>query len=82
MARAKEVELLIKDNLLNHPTKISLVIDLWLSFNRQNYMAINKYYIDTEKYHETLLIFEYIPEQHTGLNLAQMLDYVLIKYEI
>jgi len=28
MARIKEVELLIKNNLSNHPTKISLVIDL------------------------------------------------------
>ena len=28
MARAKKVELLIKNNLSNHPTKISLVINL------------------------------------------------------
>ena len=46
-------------------------------------MAINKYYIDTEqKYHEILLAFEYIPEQYTGLNLAQVLNHVLIKYKI
>ena len=46
-------------------------------------MAINGYYINTKwKYHETLLIFEYVPEQHTGLNLVQMLDHVLVKYKI
>ena len=61
--------------------KISLAIDGWSSLNHLEFLEINCYYIDQNwKYQKKLIEFEPISEQHTGQNLAPIVENILLEY--
>ena len=63
--------------------KISLAIDCWSSPHCLAFMAINGYFIDKNwQYHEVLLGFKPLTGTHSSINLAQVLETVLHKYDI
>ena len=76
----------IKKHLLNNlssDVQISLALNCWSFFNRQDYMTINAYFIDLKwKYHEVLLFFKHVKENHNDEKLITVLNNVLKTHEI
>ncbi len=64
-------------------TKFSLALDCWSSPNKKAFIASVAYYVsETLQYKEVLLGFEPLHGAHTGRNLAQVVERVLLHFGI
>ena len=76
----------IEEHVLNDfsaSAKIFLTIDCWTSPNRLAFMVINGYFIDQDwRYREVLLRFKPLLGSYSGVNLVQVLETILHKYDI
>ena len=77
----------IKSHLLqalpNDGTKVALALNCWSANDHKSFMAIMAYFINTQwNYHEVMLGFEPLQGQHSGENLAGVLNNVIIKHEL
>ena len=83
MVRLHEILPKLLKNLPDDGTRVSLALDCWTSRNRQAYMAVTAYFIDTKwRYHEVLLAFEHTPGRHTGANLAGFLAKIIERNQL
>ncbi len=68
---------------LGPTTKVSIALDCWSSPNRLSFLAITAYYFSNDwKYNEVLIGFEHVSGPHTGRNLAQIVERVLVQYSL
>lgn len=72
------------ENLLSNrepTTKVSLATDCWTSPNHLGFLGLNVYYIDRNwKYQEKLIGFEPLSGSHTGQNLAEVVEKILLNW--
>ena len=68
-------------NRIPKSTKVSLAIDSWTSPNHLAFLAIIGYFITPDwEYQEIMLVFENLPEGHTGKEQAQVVYDCLNRY--
>jgi hypothetical protein len=68
---------------LGSTTKVSLALDGWSSTNGHSFLGLTCYYIsDDWKLKEVLLGFEEVDGSHTGWNLAQIVEKILLKHNL
>jgi hypothetical protein len=68
---------------LGQETKVSIAVDCWKSPNDNHFLAVMCYYIsDSWEYREALLGFEPLSGQHTGRNLAEVVEAVLARHDL
>jgi hypothetical protein len=83
MTRSLEIVSLLLKKLPQDRIKVSLALNCWSSYNRQDYLTINAYFIDANwNYHEVLLVFEHVIESHTGARLTEILNNVMIRHSL
>jgi hypothetical protein len=63
MLRYRKIQKKLLRDLFDDDIKISLFMNCWSFFNRQKYLIVIAYFIDTQWiYHEVLLAFEHISD--------------------
>ncbi len=83
MRRCEKIQSELLSALSNDDIKISLTLNCWFSFNRQEYLAVNAYFIDDNwNYHEVLLTFEHISESHTESRLAKIMQDIISRHKL
>ena len=61
--------------------RVAIALDAWSARNRQSYLAIKAFWIDSEwKLHEELLDFPPMLNRHTGEYIASLVNNVISKY--
>jgi hypothetical protein len=80
--RAQKIQsILLKD--LSDDIKIFLSMNCWSFFNRQEYLAVNAYFIDEKwNYHEVLLTFEHVTNSHTKTKLAKIMQDIIARHKL
>jgi hypothetical protein len=69
---------LLKVDLKNNITKVSLTMDLWTARNRQGYIGITCSYIDKNfKLNEVTLSVQYVPYPHTAANICKTVNAII-----
>jgi hypothetical protein len=83
MLRYREIQKKLLRDLSDDDIKVSFFMNCWSFFNRQKYLAVIAYFIDTQWiYHEVLLAFEHISDFHIELKLAKVVQNVVIRHEL
>ena len=69
---------LLKEDLKNNVTKVSLTMDLWTARNRQGYIGITCSYIDKNfKLNEVTLSVQYVSYSHTAANICKTVNAII-----
>jgi hypothetical protein len=83
MLRCEEIQNQLLRALFDDETKIFLALNCWSSFNRQDYLTINTYFIDIQWiYHEILLTFEHITSSHIEQKLTKMMQDIIVRHKL
>jgi hypothetical protein len=83
MRRCDEIQFELLSVFSNNNIKIFLSLNCWFSFNRQEYLSVNVYFIDNKWiYHEILLIFEYVTDSHIDARLAKIMQNIIIRHKL
>jgi hypothetical protein len=83
MLRNEKIQSFLLIALFDDDIKIFLFMNCWFSFNRQEYLTINAYFIDDKWiYHEVLLAFEHVTESHTNTRLTKIMQDIIIRHKL
>ena len=83
MKRLAEVEKQLFRHLSDDGTKVSLVLDGWAASNKQSYLGVIAFFIDSDwRYHDVLIDFESVLGRHLGSRLAIIVRGLLQKHNI
>ena len=87
MARLQEVynlqKELLKDKLSAISSKMSITCDVWTSKNQLSFFGVTVHFIDSNwKFHNLLIAFKYLEEDHDGISLCNALMNVFEDFEI
>jgi hypothetical protein len=76
----------MKDDIfqdLEVETKVSIALDVWISFNHLTFLDITAYFIDCEfRFRKILIAFKSLSEQHTKKKLAETIINILQDYKL
>ena len=62
---------------------MSLSLNCWFNYNRQNYLTINAYFINVDwNYHEIFIVFKHVSEFHIDKHLIEIMMKILHRNEI
>jgi hypothetical protein len=83
MRRCEKIQSELLSAFSNDDIKISLTLNCWFSFNRQEYLVVNAYFIDDNwNYHEVLLTFEHISQSHTESRFAKIMQDIISRHKL
>jgi hypothetical protein len=83
MLRYREIQKKLLRDLFNDDIKIFFFMNCWSFFNRQKYLIVIAYFIDTQWiYHEVLLVFEHISDSHIEQKLTKVVQNVVVRHEL
>ncbi len=83
MLRCEKIQSQLLSALSNDDTKISLFMNCWFSFNHQDELTINVYFIDEKWiYHEILLTFEYVTKFHIETKLTKIMQDIISRHKL
>ncbi len=78
-----EIQFELLSAFSNDDTKILLSLNCWSSFNRQEYLDVNAYFIDDKWiYHEVLLTFEHVTKSHIDTRLAKIIQDIISQHKL
>ncbi len=82
LLRAQKIQSILLQ-ALSDDTKMSLSMNCWSFFNRQEYLTVNAYFIDEKWcYHEILLAFEYVSSSHTETKLTKVVHDIIARHKL
>ncbi len=82
LLRAQKIQSILLQTLFEK-IKVSLFMNYWSFFNRQEYLTVLTYFIDENWcYHEVLLTFEHVTNFHTRTKLAKIIQDIIARHKL